>query len=137
MKDIISMKNIDILLKYLPIFESDKFNSIDEKLLKKGNLPFTLCYSKEVNDFVKDFYKSNLLYNFKWSEWQNEALKYFEKPELLKNVDIEIIRKLLTLHIRKERFCEGHLIDIIDSKHIVEILKRLKQIREDMSSNKS
>jgi len=137
MKDIISMKNLDTLLKYLPIFESDKFDSTDEKLLKENNLPFMLCYSKEVNDFVEDFYKSNLFYNFKWSEWQNEALKYFEKPELLKNVDIEIIRKLLTLHIRKERFCEGHLIDIIDSKHIVEILKRLKQIREDMSSNKS
>jgi hypothetical protein len=136
MKDIIPIENIDILLKYLPIFESDKFNSTNAKLLKEGNLPFMLCYSEKVNEFVKDFYKSNLVYNFNWSEWQNEALNYFEKPELLKNVDIEIIRKLLTLHIRKERFCEGHLIDIIDSKHIVTILKRLKQIREDMSSNK-
>ena len=137
MKDIIPIGNIDILLKYLPIFESDKFNSTDANLLEEGNLPFMLCYSEEVNEFVKDFYKSNLVYNFNWSEWQNEALNYFEKPELLKNVDIEIIRKLLTLHVRKERFCEGHLIDIIDSKHIVVILKRLKQIREDMSSGKT
>jgi len=54
----------------------------------------------------------------------------------LKNADIKIIRKLLTLHIRKERFYEGHLIDIIDSGHMVIILNRLVQIRENMFSIK-
>jgi len=95
----------------------------------EGNLPFMLCYSEEVNEFVKDFYKSNLVYNFNWSEWQNEALNYFEKPELLKNVDIEIIRKLLTLHVRKERFCEGHLIDKIvkiNNKKLLKVVESAK-----------
>lgn len=132
MSNTVSVENMDILLKYLPVFKNEKFNSIDKKLSEKGDISFMLCYSKEVNSFVEDLYKSNFLYSFDWLEWQNEASNYFENPELLENANIEIIQKLLTLHIRKERFCEGHLLGIINSGHMVDILKRLKKIRDQI-----
>ncbi len=78
--------------------------------------------------FIQDFYKSDLPYHYDWGKFQDEAKKYYKNPELLKNADILTIRKLLTLYIRKERFCEGHLLGIIKSGHMVEILNRLYEI---------
>jgi len=37
---------------------------------------------------------------------------------------------LLTIHVRKERFCEGHLACVCESGHIVSVLKKLKQLWE-------
>ncbi len=148
-KDVIDvniLKGIDSLIKYLDIISKElqtrvlinkEFNSMDEELLNDKEMPFMLCYSKEVNSFIDDFYKSSLLLSdFKWSEWQNEAVKYFKNPELLNSANLEIIRKLLTLHIRIERICEPCLIGIIDNGHMVEILTQLAKIRANMSSDK-
>ena len=46
--------------------------------------------------------------------------------------DSEPILKLLTTHVRKERFCEGHLAAMFEDGHIVALLRRLKVIREGM-----
>ncbi|MBN1128044.1 MAG: hypothetical protein JXA71_03610 [Chitinispirillaceae bacterium] len=40
-----------------------------------------------------------------------------------------LVRKLCTLHVRKDRFCEGHLAGIVEAGHMTEILKRLKELR--------
>jgi len=37
---------------------------------------------------------------------------------MLERADLETIRKLLTLHVRKERFCEGHLLGMFESGHL-------------------
>ena len=121
-------EDIEKLLKYLPIFQRDDFNPIDEEKCKDSDIPFMLCYTSEVQSFIDDFYKSDLVYSFDWSKWQDEAIKYVNNPNLIENVDIQTIQKLLTLHMRKERFCEGHLIDMIDNGHIVALLRRLKAI---------
>lgn len=42
------------------------------------------------------------------------------------------MQKLLTTHVRKERFCSGHLAGMIENGHILALLKRLAAIRADM-----
>ena len=44
----------------------------------------------------------------------------------LASADLLTLRKLLTTHIRADRFTEGHL----ESGHITAILRQLKQIRD-------
>jgi hypothetical protein len=66
--------------------------------------------------------------NFDWASW-SEAEQLLSQPDLLNQADIFIIRKLLTLHFRKERFCEGHLTEQISNGHFQRLLRRLRQLR--------
>lgn len=50
--------------------------------------------------------------------WQNEAQHFVQHPELLNNADISTLQKLLTTHVRKERFCSGNLAQMIDNGHL-------------------
>ena len=61
----------------------------------------------------------------RWSEFQDEAIGYFENPTRLETADPETIRKLLTLHVRKDRFCEGHFLEMLEVDNIQAILRRL------------
>ena len=120
-------KNIDSILKYLPYFKnrSNKFYRIDKEQIMDPYI-----YSRKVRDFIKSIYKENFTVVFDYPRWQMQALKYYKDSKLLKSADIITLRKLLTLHIRKDRFVSGHLVEMIDSGHILKILKRLKEIRD-------
>jgi hypothetical protein len=37
---------------------------------------------------------------------------------------------LITIHVRKERFCEGHLPAVVKCGHMAALLRRLKELRE-------
>lgn len=39
---------------------------------------------------------------------------------------------MLTTHVRQERFCSGHLANIIDNKHILASVKRIAAIKTDI-----
>jgi hypothetical protein len=39
--------------------------------------------------------------------------------------------RLYTLHVRKDRFCEGHFAAMLANGHIAALTRRLKAIRED------
>jgi len=119
-------KDIDAALKYLPYFR-DKTNPF--YTIEKRNFYDPFRYSSEVNQFVDVLYKHNFIIVFDHPSWQAEAKKYIEDPKLLESADILTLRKLLTLHIRKERFCSGHLVAMIDTGHLVNILERLKKVK--------
>ena len=70
---------------------------------------------------------------FDWRSWSEEAERYQMDPEALQAADLLTLRKLLTAHVRAERFAEGHLASVFESGHIAAILRRLKQIRAEMT----
>ena len=39
--------------------------------------------------------------------------------------------RLLTTHLRADRFCEGHLLGMFESGHIVRFLRRLKELEDE------
>jgi hypothetical protein len=47
------------------------------------------------------------------------------------------VRKLLTTHIRADRFIEGHLAGVLENGHIVAVLRRLRTIRDQMAPSQS
>lgn len=64
--------------------------------------------------------------------WTTESGAYTELPEKIKTADLETIRKLFTTHVRKDRFCEGHLAEMIENGHVALLLERLQQIWNEM-----
>ena len=87
-------------------------------------------YPAPVTAFLHSFSDSGLFIPFDWGSWQEEAARLCSDPGLIQKADLLTIRRLLTTHVRKERFCEGHLAGFCESGHIVSVLKRLKQLWE-------
>lgn len=124
--ELIDQKNSrEKLITYVDIFAQDDFTPYQKIKVEDGEFE---VYSEEVDSFIQLFYKSKLLVNFRWQDWQKEALKFFENPLLVNEALEEDVLKLLTLHIRKDRFFDGHLGEMIETKHISQILQRLKNL---------
>ena len=87
-------------------------------------------YPAPVRAFFRSFDNSGLFIPFDWVSWQKKAARICAALGLIQNADLLTIRKLLTTHFRKERFCEGHLASLCASGHIVSVLKRLRQLWE-------
>ncbi len=69
---------------------------------------------------------------FNWGEWQEEAQRYIADPEALQQADLLTLRRLLTTHLRNDRFVEGHLASMMENAHITAILRRMSDIRDQM-----
>jgi len=126
----ITRKNIDAVLVFIPLFKSR-----DTELYKIDTETSFLDpyqYSKDVDSFINTLYQESFVISFDWTAWQDEAKRFVDNPKLLNLADISTLQKLLTTHVRKERFCSGHLAGMINTGHILAILKRLKAIRADM-----
>ncbi|MBI2373932.1 MAG: ADP-ribosylglycohydrolase family protein [Deltaproteobacteria bacterium] len=78
---------------------------------------------EELTDALRD---ANLIQPFDWPSWQDEAIRYFERPEILDGADLRTVTRLLTLHVRKDRFSEGHFAAMLDNGHVQAILRRLR-----------
>jgi len=126
----LTIKNMDAVLAYLPYFENTK------------NVFFTTSdawvdpydFSPTVLDFIETLHEESFIGLYDLDKWQDEAVRYIEDPALLDKADLETIRKLLTLHVRKDRLCGGHLADMIACGQILAILQRLKAIRDEMAA---
>ncbi len=129
----LTKENVQKVTVYIPYFENtDHDFFFRETYRKEETLTIYPCfYSKEVDSFIETLYNQNIIYPFDWPAWQEQAEKYFKDPNLLEQAGLDTLRRLLTIHLRKERFCEGHLGAVIKSGHILKILKRLKVILEN------
>jgi len=132
----LTKKNIDVVLKFLPIFQQKEFAPgewAETHESKKGILSFPAYnYNEKVDEFVETLYEEGFIIDFDWPRWQDQAGEFYSNPELLKTADMLTVQRLLTTHIRKERFCDGHLACMLRNGHISAILHRLKEIRKNM-----
>lgn len=123
----IGSRQIDRVLEFLPAFESPGY-----RFGEWGDSGY-FSYSPEVDDFIKTLYEQDILVAFDWMGWKEEAQRYQSEIGALQQADLLTLRKLLTAHVRADRFTEGHLASVLESGHITAILGRLKQIRDQMS----
>jgi O-acetyl-ADP-ribose deacetylase len=131
----LSLDNIDAVLAFLPMLETSKgkLYTIDVKV----SMMDPYVYSSEVSAFIRSLYREGFVIDFNWPKWSEQAKQLVDHPDLLAKADLDSLRKLLTAHVRAERFVSGHLAKMLDSGHIVTILKRLKQLRVAMSSTQT
>lgn len=124
----VANKQIDALLPYLERFEAEGFvagvwNS------PPGEMPW-YGHDEAVVEFQQALYDNGWIKStFNWPDWQETARQFVETPEKVESADVSTIQKLFTTHVRKERFCEGHLASMFENGHIVSLLRRLKAIR--------
>ncbi|MBT3500325.1 MAG: ADP-ribosylglycohydrolase family protein [Gemmatimonadales bacterium] len=85
-------------------------------------------YSTRVDEFQQDLYELGFAIDFDWGEWQDEAERLTVTPGALDGADLVTLMKLLTLHVRKERFSGGHLANAFEQGWIVAILERLREL---------
>ncbi len=126
----ITKANLDKVLTFLPLFEGRTDNLYSVQTEYFTFYPYE--YSPEVLRFIQTLYNEDLIFVFDWSSWKVEAERYMNDPDLVAQADLLELRKLLTLHVRADRFNDGHIAHEIDTGHLLAILKRLKAIREDM-----
>jgi hypothetical protein len=122
----IGPQQIDAVLEFLPAFESPGYKFGEWT----GSGYFS--YSPEVDDWIRTLYEQNILLPFDWTRWREEAQRYRSTPGALQTAGLLTLRKLLTTHVRADRFVEGHLASVLESGHVTAILRRLKQIRDQM-----
>jgi hypothetical protein len=126
----IGSRQLDAILRFLPIFERPgcvfgEWHSPGEQF------PYH-DVSREVMDFCQALYDQQIVFSFDWPSWQDEARRLYFDPVALEKADLLTLRKLLTTHVRKDRFVGGHLASMFECGHITAILRRLKGIREQM-----
>lgn len=131
----LSEENIELILQYIPYFE--KNNNFGE--WKGGNknkdgtisLPY-FEYSNEVYQFIKLLYKTDFIVKFNWSKW-DKGKDFINNQNLINQADILTLRMLMTLIVRMERFCEGSLLSRIKDRTILNILFRLKDLKNNLT----
>ena len=129
----LSKENIELILQYISYFE--KNNNFGE--WKGGNknkdgtisLPY-FEYSDEVYQFIKLLYKTDFIVKFNWSKW-DEGKKIINDKDLISQANLLTLRMLMTVIIRMDRFFEGSLLDRIKNGTILNILYRLKVLKDN------
>jgi hypothetical protein len=126
----ISKTGMEKLLLTIPLIENFSGTWVEHHIEKRGDV---LCDGGATNAapimaFSRAFDESGLSIRFDWPDWQGEAARLSADSSLMDRADLETIRRLLTTHIRKDRFCQGHLASVCESGHIVAALKRLKEL---------
>ena len=92
-----------------------------------------ILLSKTAYEFVQPCYDENFVQPFDWMEWSKKHEVELSSEAFTSRADLGRIIRLLTTHIRADRFCSGHLLSVIDDGTIVRILTRLKQLSSEQS----
>lgn len=128
----VTLKGIDKILGFLSAFERRSSKLYEVNSQQSMLEPY--IYSSEVNGFLQALHDEGfILTMFNWGVWVEEANQYVNDPEFLHYADLLTLQKLLTSHVRMERFNSGNLAQLIDNGHILEVLRQLALIRETMS----
>ena len=121
---------LDAVLCFLPLFESAEF-SFGEWHYPEGQMPH-FAPSPEVITFVQALHAAGVIYPFDWPRWLDAAKAYMADVEAVGAADLVTLCKLLTTHVRRDRFHEGHLDYVFRTGHLTAILKQLKQITDQL-----
>jgi O-acetyl-ADP-ribose deacetylase len=131
--DRIDKEGLEDLISLIPGLKSHKGSFGEHDICTQAGLtrmgPF--IYSPLLEMIMSAIQRSGLKIVFDWPAWQDEALRICNEPGELERADLETIRKLLTLHLRKERFCEGHLAAVCEEGLMLRTLQRLKALHDE------
>jgi hypothetical protein len=123
---VITKKGMNALLKYLPIFSQKDYEAGTCDVEEGSQYPWS--YNEDVSQFMQDCYTHGFILDVNWPKWQDEALRLCTSGDIM-NSDILTLQLVLTTILRKDRFCDGTVAIAIKDGFIVQILKRLKQLR--------
>ncbi|MCC5846248.1 MAG: hypothetical protein JJU05_18525 [Verrucomicrobia bacterium] len=124
----ITEKGIDALLIFLPYFRNintcfgTQPDTIDMTVLPSA-------FTEQSTAFYKACYDHNFVQDFDWGKWSQSKQGLINKGLGTEELNLADIGRLLTAHFRRDRFCDGHLLKVMQSGQIARILDRLLVIR--------
>ena len=117
-----SPADIDAVLAHLPALERPATAS-DWRSSWYG--------SPELRRLQESLARHGFVIAFDMSSWQPQAELYQRDPSALARASLADLCKLLTLHLRTDRFVAGHFASAVQSGQIAAILQRLKTLRDE------
>lgn len=119
-----SIENIDAILEYIPYFESVKDECYEINPDKSLMDPH--FYSEKNSEFIQALYENNFIQAFDWSQFNT-----LQNVENIEHADIDTLVKILTAYIRADRFSSGSVANLIKEGHLLRILYRLREIKNN------
>ncbi|MFI5297240.1 MAG: DUF6508 domain-containing protein [Polyangiales bacterium] len=115
---------------YADVFDAKGF-SAGKYDTKSGGLP-TFDLSPQVGALVNDIYARRILFSFNWPSWAEEGRRLEGDDQALARADVLTLRKLLTMHVRADRFSDGHVAGLVRSGQMSRLLRRLGELAKDV-----
>ncbi|MFA6941899.1 MAG: DUF6508 domain-containing protein [Clostridiaceae bacterium] len=127
--------NINLLLDFIPYFESNKNKFCTFTQPEKGedeNIYTSYpSYDKGLTDFIDIVYETGFLkenYLECLKEEKIENADNSEIIEIIRESDLLLLRSILTYFVRQERFCDGLWGEAAKDKIFLNILYRLREL---------
>lgn len=132
---VLTVGGINSIIEYLPYFQ-EKVNCL-YKVRESGEKGVFLMdpydYSTDVMGFLEVLYETNFIGpEFNTDKARSRAGEYAKNPELISSADLKVLREILTVGVRSDRFCSGVVAGMIDDGIITRCLQRLETIRSKM-----
>lgn len=132
----ITPEKADQLLRFLPQFSAPDSQFVKRwtKLVVQPPDWLVLPYPEYCDEVVEFF---RLAGQPCWDDFDyvtEEASRMLQDTEFVKRASLDAIKTMLTFCVRGEKFSDGHWEQVLRSGYIVNLLTRLKCIRESMSN---
>lgn len=129
----ISTRRMDRLLEFLPEFTSpDTVYATGGSAEKTGPKEFMISFpspSDRVIEFIEVTHREEFVQSFDWMAWSEEHRDAIAADAVFDDADLELLIRVITTHVRADRFAEGHLTNMLESGTIGRILLRLQVLR--------
>jgi len=126
---VIRREGIDALLSFLPYYQNKRAHFGTAPRMIETSLHCSKLTRKS-NDFYQACYENGFIQSFDWQAWSEANIELVVNGEGIESLSIEGIGKLITTHIRGDRFVDGHLLQVMKSGQMARILERLQVLRK-------
>ncbi|QHT68311.1 hypothetical protein GXP67_17520 [Rhodocytophaga rosea] len=116
------------LLRFLPLLQNHE--AVYDRIGYWGDMTSRVS-ATTARDLFQYLYRHGfILENFDWMQWSDHALAFEEDRSKLSTADLPTLYKIITTHIRADRFTEGHYDSILENGFLADVLLRFKEISE-------
>jgi hypothetical protein len=131
MNDLSTRPRYDRLLEFLRAFEHPGPSEAGRPEFSRQRAWSEDC--EALDRFIQVLYEDGWVLVFDWPAWQAKAERLYSEPQRLCRARLPTIQRLLTFHVRKDRFSEGHLLVMLQEGHIGAILRRIAELHTKLA----
>ena len=128
-------EKMDELLRFLPVFENPDREYVKDwgggEMTSDGAI--TVPYPIYCDDVLEFF---TLAGQAHWADYgykPREAHAMLNDDDVISSASLDQIKTMLTYCVRGERFADGHWAHMLESGRVAALLRRLAELREELS----
>lgn len=123
--------DFEAILRFLPAFKEPDV-AFTEPLEPRPEEPGVIVWDEPglsplAAEFIAALHEHGWIVAFDWVKW-DLGPRLDQHRELIAGARVETLRRLLTCHVRADRFTSGHLQYVFESGGFTAILQRLQQL---------